>query len=334
MPQTSKKRHKALRFAIFNHKGGVGKTTLTVNIAAALADMGKRVLLVDTDPQCNLSSCLLEESVLDDLLANSDSADGRTVWSAIKPVAEGVGEVGSLQAIELSIENLFLACGDIRLSEFEEELSSFWSECLQRKMRGLRGTMALSSLVNQLCGEHEIDIVFYDCGPNIGPLNRVILLDCDGFIVPAACDQFSLRALRTMGLTLTSWITQWSLISKLAPEDIYLIPGSPKMLGYIPQRFKVYRGVVSQAFAGYLARIERRIMSDLITPLRKIDNKLASSSLEINKLGQVKDFGTIANASQVQGVPMSEVDAGTPAQRSDAARAFHGIAKRILERAR
>jgi len=333
VPQNSK-RHNALRFAIFNHKGGVGKTTLTVNVAAALASLGKRVLLVDTDPQCNLSSCLLEESVLDDLLANSDLTNGGTIWSAIKPVAEGLGEVGELEPVELSIENLFLACGDIRLSEFEEELTGFWSECLQRKMRGLRGTMALSSLVNQICTDQQIDIVFYDCGPNIGPLNRVILLDCDGFIVPAACDQFSLRALRTMGSTLTSWISQWSLISKLAPEDMYLLPGLPRMLGYIPQRFKVYRGVVSQAFAGYLAKIERRIVSDLITPLRKIDSKLASSSLEVNKLGQIKDFGTIANASQVQGVPMSEVDAGTPEQRADARRAFHQIAKKILERSK
>jgi cellulose biosynthesis protein BcsQ len=45
----------------FNHKGGVGKTTLTVNVADALADLGVKVLMIDADPQCNLTSFYLEE---------------------------------------------------------------------------------------------------------------------------------------------------------------------------------------------------------------------------------------------------------------------------------
>ena len=55
----------AKRIVLFNHKGGVGKTTLTVNLAYALVNAGKRVLLVDTDPQCSMSSFFLEEKFLD-----------------------------------------------------------------------------------------------------------------------------------------------------------------------------------------------------------------------------------------------------------------------------
>ena len=57
--------------AIFNHKGGVGKTTLAVNAADALVDLGFRVMLVDADPQCNLTSFYLPEKELDELLGES-----------------------------------------------------------------------------------------------------------------------------------------------------------------------------------------------------------------------------------------------------------------------
>ena len=64
--------------SLFNHKGGVGKTTLAVNVADAFVDLGLKVLLIDAHPQCNLTSFFLEESQLDDLLGGSDGASGGT----------------------------------------------------------------------------------------------------------------------------------------------------------------------------------------------------------------------------------------------------------------
>src|SRR6266853_386660 len=140
------KRHKAKRLAIFNHKGGVGKTTLTVNIAEALAILGKRVLLVDSDPQCNLTSYLINADVVDDMLDASETNAGATPWSALKPVADGTGEVRLIKPKH--IRDLYLLPGDILLSKFEQDLHQSWGDCFHRKIRGYRGTTAVSTLVN------------------------------------------------------------------------------------------------------------------------------------------------------------------------------------------
>ena len=166
------KRHRAKRIAIFNHKGGVGKTTLTVNIAYALASLGKRVLLVDSDPQCNLTSYLVRAAAVDAMLDTSETADGKTLWSAIKPVAEGLGEARAIKPIKLS--SFLLLPGDILLSKFEQDLHQSWSDSFLRRVRGYRGTAALSAVVNEVSTINDVDYVFYDSGPNIGPLNRSI----------------------------------------------------------------------------------------------------------------------------------------------------------------
>jgi cellulose biosynthesis protein BcsQ len=324
---TTSRRHKSKRLAIFNHKGGVGKTTLTVNVAEALAALGKRVLLVDSDPQCNLTSYLIDADVVDDMLDASETDVGATLWSALKPVADGTGEIKLIRP--KAIRNLHLLPGDILLSNFEQDLHQSWGDCFHRKVRGYRGTTALSALVNHVAIEKSVDFVFYDSGPNIGPLNRIILLDCDAFIVPAACDSFSIRAFKTLGQTLLDWITDWKTILALAPDNTYLLPGRPTLIGYLPQRFRVYGGHVGLDYARYMPRIDRHISSDVGAVLREVDPTLAPLSFQ-SRLGLVRDLGRRAAAAQSEGVSVWEV--GTPQERAGAKQAFKGIAEKIIER--
>jgi cellulose biosynthesis protein BcsQ len=318
-------RSNARRLTIFNHKGGVGKTTLSVNIGAALAELGRRVLLVDTDPQCNLTSYLVDSDVVDDLLDNSDTVDGRTVWSAVKPISEALGEVVPVDPIELGIDGMYLIPGDIRLSEFESDLNDFWSQCLQRKARGFRGTTAISDLVSACANSLAIDYVLYDAGPNIGPLNRVIVLDCDDFIVPVAADLFSVRALKTLGRSLVDWINNWDAIADLAPAGTRLLPGKPRFLGYIPEGFRVYGGLPTSDQSPYLSQIERDIHSQVVALLREIDGDLVTSRASL-RLGEVKHFGALVPASQREGTPLYNAHAGSAAQREEAHTALRQIA--------
>jgi len=321
----------AKRLVLFNHKGGVGKTTLTVNLAHALANSGKRVLLIDTDPQCSLSSYFLEEKYLDELLDNSELAHGNTLWSALRPVSEGTGPLRSVEPIKIN-DRLHLAVGDIRLSAFESTLSDCWNLSLSRNRRGYLCTAALSNLVDDLVARTKADFVFFDAGPNIGPLNRVVLLDCTHFIVPAACDLFSMRALKTLGFALSEWVTTWNRVREIAPDGTPLLAGAPNLLGYIPQGFRVYRGEMAWAPLTVLSRLESRVVEFVWKPLQAaygLPTKDRPSGL---KLAQVKFFGTLVTAAQTQGVPFWKVSGGSAAGKRDAEHVFSELAKRIVDR--
>ncbi len=323
-------RARAVRLAVYNHKGGVGKTTLTINLADALSRLGKNVLLVDSDPQCNLTSYLVDDEVVDSLLDGSDTLKGETLWSGLKPVVEGTGNPRRVPMIETS--GLFLLPGDIRLSEFESLLDGFWVDCAQRRVRGFRGTSALSGLVNEAAELIEADFVFYDAGPNIGPLNRVLLLDCDFFIVPVACDLFSVRALKTLGHTLRDWISQWEEVKRFAPDGAALLPGMPRFLGYIPQRFRVYGASMSRGHSFYLGQLEKRVFSDIVEPLRKLDPTFAERNVSLSKLGEVRDFGVLVEEAQKQGVPLSRVKGGNATMKRIADLTFQQMAERLTQR--
>jgi len=315
------------KITIFNHKGGVGKTTLTINIAAALGALGKKVLLLDTDPQCNLTSYLLDDDVVNDLLDRADGSGGRTIWTAVKPVLHGTGSVIPIAPLQTAIKNVHLFPGDIRLSEYEAFLGDAWTDCLKRRIGAIRATSSINILARTLAASGRFDYVFFDTGPNIGPLNRVILLGTDYFVVPVACDLFSVRALSTLGQALKGWLADWNTIRAIAPDGADLLPGEPRFLGYIPQRFKVYGREMAREPAHFMRQIQRNMYSDVVAVLGKIDKKLVPETTAETNLGEVKDFGVAVQEAQRKGVPLSDLATG-----AEAWSAFRGIALNILSK--
>ena len=318
-----------IRVTIFNHKGGVGKTTLTANIAFALSLSGKSVLLVDSDPQCNLTSHLLSDDVVDELLNTSNGPNGQTVWSALRPVLDGTG-VGRL-VDPISVGDVTLLPGDIRLSEFEEFLGDAWSDSFKRRLGALRATCAISGLVSSLSTQRSFDFAFYDTGPNIGPLNRVLLLDSHFFIVPVACDLFSVRALGTLGQTVKKWIMDAEAIASIAPDNATLLRGAPAFLGYIPQRFKVYGQGMTKEASSYLGQIRMRVGEDILAVLREIDEDLAPARSEDPVLGEISDIASLVQVAQREGVAIWDCSAADARKRTAMKRSFLDIASRIAD---
>ena len=317
-----------VRITLFNHKGGVGKTTLTANIAFALAEMGKSVLLVDSDPQCNLTSYLLPDEQVDDLLNESSGSEGQTVWSAVHPVVHNTGP-GRLVEPQ-AVGDLELLPGDIKLSEFEEFLYDSWTDSLKRRLGALRAITTISRLVDQRHRQSPLDYVFYDTGPNIGPLNRILLLDSDYFIVPVACDLYSMRALATLGQAMSRWVFDAETIAAIAPDNATLLTAKPTLLGYIPQRFRVYGQEMVKEADLYLREIRARIQEDVAAVLRKQDEHLAPPRSVDPMLAPVKDLASLVQASQREGLPIWKCSRAA-AQAKSIRTTFRKMAKRIVQ---
>lgn len=319
-----------VRITLFNHKGGVGKTTLTANIAFALAEMGRSVLLVDSDPQCNLTSYLLSDAKVDKLLNDSSGSNGHTIWTAVSPILNNTGPGRLVDPI--AVGGLELLPGDIRLSEFEEFLYDSWTDSLKRRLGALRAITSISTLISQLHRRSPLnyDYVFYDTGPNIGALNRVLLLDSDFFIVPVACDLYSMRALATLGQAMSRWIFEAETIAAIAPDDATLLMAMPTFLGYIPQRFKVYgQRKVGNEELFYLREIKNRIYVDISKPLREHRRCLAPALTQDPMLGAVQDMSALVLAAQREGVAIWASSRATLSQRKTTRSTFRRIAKHI-----
>ena len=160
--------------AIANQKGGVGKTTTSVNLASALSRFGHRVLLVDLDPQGNATSGL----------GFVPSEIGRSVYSVL------TGEMTCEEtAFESSVRNLDILAANRELSGAEVELVS-----IDNREKVLK--VAIDSV------RPKYNYIIIDCPPSLGLLTLNALTSADGVVVPLQCEYFALEGLSRLLETL------------------------------------------------------------------------------------------------------------------------------------
>jgi len=152
--------------AMCNQKGGVGKTTSTINLGAALAEYGRRVLLVDLDPQGALSAGLgIAAHELELTIYNLMLSSGTAITDVLMPTG--------IEGVDLIPANIDLSAGEVQLiNEVARE---------QTLARALRPVL------------HAYDYVLIDCQPSLGLLTINALACANGVIIPLAAEYFSLR---------------------------------------------------------------------------------------------------------------------------------------------
>lgn len=165
-------------FVVANQKGGVGKTTSTVNVAAALAQLGQRVLVIDLDPQGNASTALGVEH-------------RRGTPSTYDALVDGVPLTDVIAASE-DLPNLFVVPATIDLAGAEIELVSVVARegRLKKAISGhpLVGTAAEA-------GEDRFDFVIVDCPPSLGLLTLNALVAGDEMLIPIQAEYYALEGL-------------------------------------------------------------------------------------------------------------------------------------------
>ena len=239
--------------AVFNNKGGVGKTSLVYHLAWMYARLDVNVLVADLDPQANLTSMFLNDEELEDLWAD-DREDG-TIYTSLRPLLEGTGDVTTPHVTEPA-PGIGLVAGDMLFSGAEDELTSQWPGCLDRKERAFRVLSAISRALHGAAKEVAADLILMDVGPNLGALNRAVLVNADHVVVPLAADLYSIRGLHNLGPTLRRWREEWSERRERNPVEGLDVPrGDMQPMGYVVLQHAVRLNRPVMAYERWMERI-------------------------------------------------------------------------------
>ena len=239
--------------AFFNNKGGVGKTSLVYHLAWMYGEMGLSVVAADLDPQANLTSMFVNDDRLEALWFGESPAE--TLHGALQPLLDGTGDIAPPH-VEAISGNIGLLMGDLALSASEDELTSQWPDCLDRKPRAFRVLSAIWRIIEQAALMREADLVLIDVGPNLGALNRSALITAEHIVIPLAPDLYSLQGLRNLGPTLRRWRSGWAERRERNPvADLSIPTGEMTPAGYILMQHAVRLDRPVKAYERWMARI-------------------------------------------------------------------------------
>lgn len=321
------------RIAIFNHKGGVSKTTTTFNLGSALAQKGKTVLLVDADAQCNLT---LYAMGYDNYERYCEENNPNNIAGCLLPAYKSQPKlIEAAECFKIN-DRLYLLPGNLDFTENEVQLGiAMQLSNTLNSMQNLPG--ALNYLIEKTGKKYHADYVFFDMNPSLSAINQDVFLTSDYFIVPTSPDYFSIMAIRSLSRILPSW-ERWAVEGRevFAGAEYKISATTPKFLGYTVNDFNLTNGNPQRSFKTFMDRISIEVTESLVPELKQanmiLDEELYSdayggmkSKFKNNNvnykdpycLAQISNFNKLIAISNEEAVPVFDIklDLATSSQR-------------------
>lgn len=331
-PRKGWKNGMAKLISIFNNKGGVGKSTICWNLADALGRRGKKVLLIDFDPQCNLSIAMLGEELFMRAIPTLNVPYGTTIRSFLQRFLQNTGgeEVFLHQGPNTS-NNVSLIAGDFWLNIYADSLN-VGADLLTGT--GLSRYVALQRIVAaaEMKNGASFDFVIIDLPPSFGALVRASFYSSDYYLVPCTSDNFSVYCVGLIGQMVPSFITDWQIgIKRFKDTNPNFTEfdnlGDPIFAGWIFNGFdtakkrRSHEEITAKAPLGEKEmiqadrtmheRVSLAIKDDLVGNLqRKITAFLpiANGLPENFQIGDIEDANVLIQNSLWLSVPLGQLD--------------------------
>lgn len=328
----------AHKITFFNHKGGVSKTTTVFHLGWMLGRLGKRVLLVDADSQCNLTKIVIGDTYEEFYQQNPYS----NIKSALSVAFESRPQL--IEAIDCyrapNNENVFLLPGSFDITEYEVQLGvSLQMSNSFGVMKHLPG--AFNYLIEKTAVKYQIDYILIDLNPSLGAINQDVLISSDYFIIPCSPDYFSKMAIESLAKKLPSWEKWAKGAREFFQDSTYPLPSkTPRFLGYSINDYTKRFDEPTKPFQKIIEEIDAVVSQQLVPNLRR-EGMLLPQELPNDNfcIAKISNFQSLQAKYQQYSTPIFEL---TPSQigntgivleeQQHTSAAFGGIFQEFAER--